>query len=374
MADSADAGTHDAGTHDAGTNHAGPHDGAMQVTGTAQHEAWWAKTAPPVERVADGVWSIPVPAADLPIRYTLSYLFQGADGAALVVDPGWDTDAGWDVLLAGWALAGSAPTDVTGILITHGHPDHHGLTARLAAAAPDAWVGMHPDEMTFRPVDHPQNGLDDHGWLTARGVPGDVAAEITLDQAAIRRFAQMPAPTRVIKDGDPVPLAGRALRAIWTPGHTPGHLCLHDEDLDLLLTGDHVLPRISPNVGLQAHTARPPLGPYLDSLNKLRGYDSAEVLPAHEWRFRGLAARIDVLIEHHAQRCAEVESVLAERGRSSAWQVTGLLTWSRGWAQIQGMQRRAALTETAAHLTYLVDAGRVAESIDGDGVLRYDLA
>ena len=262
---------------------------------------------------------------------------------------------------------------MTGILITHGHPDHHGLTARLAAAAPDAWIGMHQDEMAQLPANHAPDVGDDRGWLVARGVPADVAAEITIDQAAIRRFATMPAPTRVIGDGDAVPLTGRSLRAIWTPGHTPGHLCLHDEDLDLLLTGDHVLPRISPNVGMQAHTARPPLGPYLHSLDKLRGYDSAEVLPAHEWRFRGLAARVDALVEHHAERCAEVEAVLRDHGPSTAWEVTGRLTWSRGWSQIKDMQRRAALTETAAHLTYLVDGDRVAEKADESGLLRYQL-
>ncbi len=75
----------------------------MRVTGTALHDAWWAKADPPVEQVADGLWSIPVPVPDLPIRCTLSYLFQGTDGAALVVDPGWDTDAGWDALVAGWS-------------------------------------------------------------------------------------------------------------------------------------------------------------------------------------------------------------------------------------------------------------------------------
>ena len=83
---------------------------------------------------------------------------------------------------------------------------------------------------------------------------------------SMQLFRAMPDPDVLLTDDELLPLAGRRIRAIWTPGHTPGHLCLHDEDNDVLLTGDHVLPRISPNIGLQPHSATPPLGPYLDSL------------------------------------------------------------------------------------------------------------
>ncbi len=83
-------------------------------------------------------------------------------------------------------------------------------------------------------------------------------------------------PDVLLEHGDSVSLAGRQLRAVWTPGHTPGHLCLHEESENLLLTGDHVLPRISPNIGLQPH---PPLAAYLRSLEFLAAYDTAEALP-----------------------------------------------------------------------------------------------
>ncbi len=89
-------------------------------------------------------------------------------------------------------------------------------------------------------------------------------------------FRGMADPDVLLGHGDPVPLAGRQRRAVWTPGHTPGHLCLHDEAKDLLLTGDHVLPRISPNIGLQPHMAEPPLAAYLRSLEFVAAYDTAE--------------------------------------------------------------------------------------------------
>ena len=100
----------------------------------------------------------------------------------------------------------------------------------------------------------------------------------------------MPEPDVLLNDGDDIDLPGRRLRVVWTPGHTPGHICLHDADHDLLLTGDHLLPRITPNIGLAPGGPGSPLHGYLASLRRLRGYDSAEALPAHEYRFRGIAA------------------------------------------------------------------------------------
>jgi glyoxylase-like metal-dependent hydrolase (beta-lactamase superfamily II) len=91
---------------------------------------------------------------------------------------------------------------------------------------------------------------------------------------------------RMLEHGDLIDVPGLALRAIWTPGHTPGHLCFHDETHDLLLTGDHILPRITPNVSSYDLTSNP-LDDYLASLAKLRGIQPREVLPAHEYRFTG---------------------------------------------------------------------------------------
>ena len=340
------------------------------VTGTALHDAWQARTEPPVEEVAAGVWSVPVPAADLPIRYTLCYLLLGSDRSVVVVDPGWDTDEGWAALVAGLSAAGRDVGDVIGVVVTHVHPDHHGLTARLVAAVEaaggSAWMGMHADEAASLPSHFADDGASDVDWLRRNGVPEDVATEIGFGADDIHEFLAMPDPTVEIADGELLALPGRTVHALATPGHTPGHLCFYDEDNELLLTGDHILPRISPNVGMQPHSARPPLGPYLGSLRRLRVYDDAEVLPAHEWRFRGVAARIDTLLHHHDERCDEILGLLAT-SPATAWQLAERLTWSRGWDRITGMQRRAALSETIAHLAYLEEQGAVAERMPVPG-------
>ncbi len=338
----------------------------MRVTGAAQRDAWLAREMPPVEQVRPDLWSVPVPIPSSPLRYTLCYLLAAGPGL-IVVDTGWNTDPGWEALTAGIAAAGATVADVRGVVVTHVHPDHHGLSARLKAAS-GAWIAMHPAERDSLPVRvwNSEHGPDrDREWLRQCGVPAGVAAELGVTDAGMQFFLAMPEPDMLLEDGDLVPGTGRRLRAVWTPGHTPGHLCLHEETEDVLLTGDHVLPRITPNIGLQPHLTDQPLSSYLDSLDRVAAFDSAEALPAHEYRFSGLADRVRLLHIHHDRRCQEILDVLAAVGPATVWQVAERLTWSRGWPAVRGFMRRAAIGETGAHLEYLSDRKEVRRQ-DGD--------
>ena len=103
----------------------------------------------------------------------------------------------------------------------------------------------------------------------------------------IRSFVRMAQPDRLIEDGDALGLAGWDLRAVWTPGHSPGHLCFHSADRRLVLSGDHVLPRISPNISYHSQQIHNPLADYLDSLVKVERLDCDEVLPGPRVAVRG---------------------------------------------------------------------------------------
>lgn len=334
----------------------------IDILGTIQHAAWQRRTLPPVERIPGGLWSIPVPIPDNPLRYTLSYLIPGNAGV-VVVDPGWDTDDGWRVLLDGMAEAAVGVGDVVGIVATHIHPDHHGMSARLRAAS-GAWVGMHPAERDTLPRRAATSQADARAAITRRmraaGAPEEEIAALLagFDHPDTPRVAEMAQPDVLLDDGDLVPLPGRRLHAVWTPGHTPGHLCLREPDARVLLTGDHVLPRITPNIGLQPDTANGPLGRFLESLGKVAVYDDHDALPAHEYRFRGLAARSRQLVEHHQRRCRELLDVVGELGAPTLWELAEHLTWSRSWAEV-GRMRVAAIAETAAHADHLVGQGHL---------------
>ena len=95
-------------------------------------------------------------------------------------------------------------------------------------------------------------------------------------------------PDLLLEDGEKPEVPGWDLTAIWTPGHSPGHLCFYESTNELMLSGDHVLPRITPNIPFHPQAGANPLGDYLASLDKLEPYDVDEVLPAHEYRFDDL--------------------------------------------------------------------------------------
>lgn len=314
---------------------------------------------PPVEEVRPGLWSVPVPIPRNPLRYTLCYAFVD-DSGVVVVDPGWDSAEGRSALIDGLATAGTTPADVSGIVLTHVHSDHHGLSGWLREAG-GAWIGMHPAEAASLPVRAWRSKtLDsDRNWLRQGGAPEEELDTLAVTADRIAAMRAMAEPDRLIEDGDLLPLAGHRVRAVWTPGHTPGHLCLHDAAAGALLTGDHLLPRISPHLGVHEPTADDPLSRYLASLDLVMRFAGEEALPAHEYRFRGIDARAAALVRHHHERAAEVLAAVDELGEATAWQIAALLTWSRGWTSLHGMLRRMALAETVAHLSYLAATGAV---------------
>jgi glyoxylase-like metal-dependent hydrolase (beta-lactamase superfamily II) len=328
--------------------------------GAAQRYAWLENLLPPVEEVRPGLWSIPVPWPGSGLRYTLSYLVSGRGGPALI-DTGWPTEDGWSALVERITQTGHDIAELKYVLVTHAHADHLGMAGRVREAS-GALVGMHPAESAT--LLH-RVGLQAwrerlSGWLRSRGAPDDELAEITDTMAGAVAFHARLAGSDFDVDHDSLPLgAGTGLRAVWTPGHTPGHLCFYDERQEVLLTGDHVLPRITPHIGLPPGAEGDPLGDYQASLRALTRYNPAEVLPAHEHRFADLGARIEALLRHHRTRLSEIEYAVASEPGLSTWAISERLTWSRGWEQTRGGWRQSAVSETWAHLLHLQNHQRL---------------
>jgi glyoxylase-like metal-dependent hydrolase (beta-lactamase superfamily II) len=344
--------------------------GSIEITGTAQHDAWQRGVLPPVEQVRPGLWSVPVPIPGSPLRYTLCYAFVG-DVDVVLVDPGWDSAEGRQAVTSGLVAAGAAAHDVAGVVLTHVHPDHHGLSGWLREEN-GAWIAMHPTEAESLPGRlwrHGHAGLD-RDWLRGHGVPDDVLDVLVVDPAQIAAILNMAEPDRFLADGDSLPIPDREVRAIWTPGHTPGHLCLHDAAAGVLLTGDHLLPRISPNIGVDRARAGDPLTAYLASLDATARFKADEALPAHEYRFRNIDIRTADLAAHHQRRSAEILDAVDRLAQPTAWAIAAHLTWSRGWAALQGMMRRMALAETLAHLHHLRTTGDLAQGTGSPLVWR----
>ncbi len=345
----------------------------IQVTGTLQKEAWDHNVLPPVEKVRPGLWSIPVPIPNNPLRYVLVYALELDNGIA-IVDAGWNTEDAWTALNDGLATAGGSISDVRAVLVTHIHPDHYGLAGRVREES-GAWIGLHPDDAAMLEARYMEP--DDllarmKVFMEDAGVPPERLPDLSMASMVIRDHVTMAEPDVLFVDGRRVDVPGWDLTTIWTPGHSPGHVCFYSERERLLLSGDHILPRITPNIGVHTQQFPNPLGDYLESLLKCQNLGTDEVLPAHEYRFAGLRDRLDEIIGHHADRLAQIEDLLGEHPGSTAWELSIRLTWSRPWDQIQDFMQRAAVGETLAHIVLLENHGRVRR--EGHGPSRFFVA
>ena len=325
------------------------------VTGTLQKEAWDRHVMPPVERVRAGLWSVPVPIPDNPLRYVLVYVLELSRGGVAIVDAGWNTEDAWVALNDGLETAGGSMSDVRAVLVTHIHPDHYGLAGRVREAS-GAWIGLHPADAEMLQARYVET--DDllarmRVLLEEAGVPDTKLPDLNFGSMMIRDQVTMAEPDVLFEDGTRVDVPGWDLQTVWTPGHSAGHVCFYSHHHQILLSGDHVLPHITPNIGVHTQQHANPLGEFLESLLKVQNLAVEEVLPAHEYRFAGLRGRVDELIVHHADRLAEIEKLLAEHPGSTAWDIAVRLTWSRPWHEIADFMKRAAVGETLAHLVLL---------------------
>jgi glyoxylase-like metal-dependent hydrolase (beta-lactamase superfamily II) len=347
---------------------------SITVTGHEQKAAWRDKVLPPVEHIRAGVWSIPIPFPNNPMRYTLSYALVGSEDAILI-DPGWDSDEGWRHLQGGLRKAGIAVTDVTGIVATHYHSDHLGMAARLRDAS-GAWVAMGEHEVrgVLAHGDAPSQVADDRARFALWGVPPDQIDEIAFNEEWLSELSKLAEPDVRLVDGGLVPASGLPLRVMTTPGHSPGHICLVDEARGLIFSGDHVLPRISPHIAFDVPGPTNPLADYYESLNLIGFEDEMEVCPAHEYRFIGMRTRVNQLLRHNLDRSDEVVHVLAAHDPDSIWKIAQRLTWSRGWDSLRNFSLRLAISETASHLVYLRSQGHDIRVPIGDSVPTAELA
>jgi len=312
-----------------------------------------------VDEIADGVWVIRVPYPGSPIKYVMTYVFA-CDGGHIVVDPGCYGPKPLAALRAGLEHVGGSLEAVVGVVVTHVHPDHYGLAGTIRRLS-GAWVGLHPADAALIRTSRAgiETLVDDNiRWLDESGAPADARRAALLSERIVIETVLVAAPDRLLDDGARIAVDGGELVVVHTPGHTPGHVCLHDDRRRLLLTGDHVLPRITPNVGRHPLSGEAPLADYLRSLERLRGYRDATVLPGHEWVFADINDRIDHILEHHEQRMDSVEQLVAD-GFDTAWVVAERMAWSRPFASLSDELQRAALSEALAHLVQLHDEGRI---------------
>jgi glyoxylase-like metal-dependent hydrolase (beta-lactamase superfamily II) len=315
---------------------------------------------------APGVFRIPLPLPGDHLKAVNVYAILDGDRVVLV-DGGWALAESQEALAAGLDKLGFGLDGIGEFLVTHIHRDHYtqaiavrrqfgtrvclGEGERVTLAAIRT-AGAHPDVAGLR-----RAGADE---LSRRMAQWGGDHDLT----------NWEAPDAWLPDGLDLPLRTRTLRVISTPGHTRGHVVFHDAASGLLFAGDHVLPHITPSIGVELARPHSPLANYLDSLRLVAALPDARLLPAHGPVTDSTHARVEELLSHHEQRLtATAEAV--ERGASTAFEVAQSLTWTRRertLADLDLFNQILAVNETMAHLVVLVERGWLASSVVADTV------
>jgi len=318
-----------------------------------------------VEALGADLWRITLP---LPfrLRNINVYLARGADGYALI-DAGIDTPESRDAFDASLASIGVRADEIVRVYVTHMHPDHIGMSGRRAGSGAVIHL-MRGEERRARYVWSSQP-LD--AWVTflqSHGLARDAAAGVTEAAARLRPSVNLPERFSPLEDGDVVAFGDRHVRVVWTPGHSDFHYVLVDDANRAIFAGDHLLPTITPNIGVYPECRPNPLDEFLRSFERFAGVGGYTVYPAHGDPYDALEQRVHEFKLHHRERLQGVWDCVgngADAGVSAADVVTHF--WGD---RLNAHETRFALVEVAAHLEYLRLAGDLTSDIRG-GVIRY---
>jgi glyoxylase-like metal-dependent hydrolase (beta-lactamase superfamily II) len=330
----------------------------------------------PIVKITKGIYRVRIPLSDgrgLKLEGMNSYLIEGSSGW-LMIDTGWFQPAAYETWEASLQELNMDFTDIRTIVLTHSHPDHCGMAGKIRQRAPKIELICHrweADLIESRYIKFSGPREDIAFLLEKHGVPEADLQPLGSASMPILKMVAITLPDHVLYGGEIISTGVFNLEVIWTPGHSPGHICLYEPQNQLLFCGDHILPNITPNVGYHVLSGDNPLGDYLSSLHKLAHLSVDRAHPGHENSFSDLRGRIKSILEHHIQREAEIKNLI-DHQVSNSYEISRRLTWSLNlpWEQFDPLQKRFAITETIAHLEHMRWEGKICKTLKNNHI-RY---
>ena len=338
-----------------------------------------------VTEVAPNVLRMQLPIRMPGLGHVNMYALIDERGAA-VVDPGLPGPDNWRAIKDRLKQAGLTPKHVHTVVVTHSHPDHFGGARHFAREA-NAEIVAHRSfrfgvleaepEAEVSVEDLAAQGEDDadhrrivQGWNHTTPWGGRRPRPPFLMRMKWRAFGAIgrsfiPQISKAVVAGDVLRLAKREWFVTHTPGHTEDHICLHDPAEGIFLSGDHVLPSITPHIsGLTL--SKDPLDNFFDSLDRVAALAPVKLaLPAHGHPFDDLAGRCRAIKDHHYDRLDTVKRIGRELGPSNVTAYMQRLFKERSWGEM-------AESETYAHLEHLLHRGQAESRRDEKGFLIYE--
>lgn len=336
-------------------------------------------TADQIKEVLPGVYRIPVPLKGNPLKELNSYAFRGdvkGNGTRnILVDTGFRTEDCRRELLEGLRLL-NFKREETDILLTHLHADHSGNAPDIVYPGNHVYISRIDMQYTVGRED--ESGVASlHRNRVKRLKKNGIPEELIREMLACTPSRTM-APDPDFKDytpldeGDEIHAGKYTLKAIYTPGHTPGQMCFNIEGTGAMLLGDHVLFDITPNITDWAGV-EDSLGNYLASLDKIDRYEVTIPLPSHR-NPADFHERIKALKAHHQRRLEECRQVIGRLKKAQLYDITGNMTWkirAASWDDFPPAQRWFALGECLSHIDHLKKEGKIKEHEEG-GLYWYE--
>ena len=337
--------------------------------------------SPDIVEVTAGILRLQLPIDFTGLGHVNTYALEDDRGFALV-DPGLPGEASWNALLERMKRAGIPLRRVHSVVITHSHPDHFGGAGLLARESGADIVASDRFRTFFDVADLDDRELQAADDIDARenpiprlnfdhpspwggsslGPPPKEREQLLANREEFERWFLAPRPSRRVADLEHITLGGKDWVGLFTPGHTDDHLCLYDEEGGVLLSGDQVLPTITPHIS--GIIPNDPLAQYLESLDRLAALPYVEtVLPAHGQPFTDLPGRTAEIKVHHEERLEQLRQFCDVPDWTNVVDLSHQLFAPRSWGSM-------AEAETYAHLERLRALGQV-KSREDAGVISY---
>ena len=332
-----------------------------------------------IDQVLPNIFKIRVPLPRNPLRHINSYLVKSED-KNLLIDTGLNSPKSFQVLCESLSEAAIRLEQLDQILLTHFHVDHVGLIPRIKEISKDIELLIHPTEAELSKLmleDFGSYRLKMENFLKTNGAPLSIAKRLQNFHPAFftpQAYQELANATTLVNDGQEISIENYRFQVLWTPGHSPGHICLYEPSKKVLFSGDHLLPTITSHVA-QFMENMDPLTDYLKSLEKIEKLNVEVVFPAHEEAFTKHRERIKELKAHHRQRLTEIVGKL-EKASSNAYMLASKLHWNvnyKLWEEFPPFQKYLAFGETLAHLKVL-EKKNLVKGTKVDGIIFYEKA
>lgn len=315
-----------------------------------------------IEKLDQELYRVEVPLPRNPLKATNSYIIK-SQPRNLVIDTGMNREECRSVLLDAFKRLDIKPRE-TDFFVTHLHADHVGLVEVLSAEE---------SKIFFNRPDAEVLGMKNLWQVVCElagkhGFPAELVEQAIDSHPGQRYSPSGNVDFTMLEDGDLLYYGNYQLRCVVTPGHTGGHTCLYDSELQYFFSGDHILGDITPNISTWVDD-RDPLGDYFASLDKVYEMPVKLVLPGHRSMIKDCRGRIEELKEHHRLRLAEVVEIIGGGKPKSAYEVAAAMTWdlvAERWEDFPLMQKWFATGEALAHIRHLEFSGKVKRGGDGN--------